>query len=577
MKETAETGMSRTRSLAAACWLGAAFLALPLAFFRMGGGKVPFFGTAEFVTIPVLGIFSFALVLGFGDWTICRRDPRWRFLAVMQAAIALLTLWHWGRGLITWRGAAAAGFLILAPVAGAALKPELERMLPAAAALGAGLMLWSGLTSENFTGLTGNWNWTQALLAALLPGAFFRNGKWCLPLGIAAEVLIFGLIWWRYPAQLSRTVMIALPLAALLLWGRRKFRPRRPTVWLTAAFLFLAAAFLVTVFAMDWTDSRFQLWKGAADLALDCGLTGGGIGQFGNAVVAYLPEKYHFTPFAAVWHPHPHNELLHLLAAYGLAGGGFLLALVCAALGRRARDDRELLAQWVFLVLLICGQTDVVCSTVCGGVWLLTCAGVAAGPRRRRPAPVVWRRMLPAALLVLAAGALAINHLAARLDYWQAQLARIAGDAGSARLLLHAAAVREDDPAVLYDLAELELVYANAPGSASGCLETLAALRRENYLHTRRLRALYALKTGDTDTALTEMACEMRNHPLSVINARLYWRILQRTGRPPAEVATARMHLERLCRLRGVTLNEATYFSSAEDDRPLQLQLAAGD
>ena len=90
---------------------------------------------------------------------------------------------------------------------------------------------------------------------------------------------------------------------------------------------------LAVVFAADWADSRFQLWKGAENLMTSVGwATGYGMGQFGNRVAPLIPELYFFTPFAASWHPHPHNELLHLLTAYGAAGGGFLLALIYAAL-----------------------------------------------------------------------------------------------------------------------------------------------------------------------------------------------------------------------------------------------------
>lgn len=541
---------------------------------------MPLFGTAEFVTVPVMGIMALAAVWAFADRTIYRRDPRWRLLAVMQAAITLLTLWHWSRGMITWRGAAGAGFLILAPVAGAALKPELERILPVAAALGAGLMLWSGLTSENFTGLTGNWNWTQALLAALIPGAFFRAGKWRLPLGIAAEVLIFGWIGWKYPGQLSRTVVIAMPLAALLLWGRRKLRPHNPTAWLTAAFLFLAAVFLAVVFAADWADSRFQLWKGAENLMTSVGwATGYGMGQFGNRVAPLIPELYFFTPFAASWHPHPHNELLHLLTAYGAAGGGFLLALIYAALGRRARSDRELLAQWVFLLLLLCGQTDVVCATVCGGGWALTCAGIAAGPRRPRssaaPGP---GRTIPAVLLVLAGAFLAVNHFAARLDYRRAQLALIGGDdIRAARLHLRAAAVREDDPEVLYDLAELELIRFNAPESAENLLRRLAAGGRENYRHAQRLLALASARRGDYPAALAALRRERKNFPFSAINARLHLALLTAAGAPEAEIRYARAELTALCVVRGMSLEQAALLTPAADDRPLSPQFAGRD
>ena len=576
--ETASPTGNLLRRTAAVLLLAIPLISLPLAWGRLGGEPIPFFGTAELLSFPLLGLFALAGALAYGDWGAYRRDPRWRFFGTAQMLIVLVTLWLCFRGEVGWRGVGTTLVWLALPVLGAGLRPELERVMPFMAALTAGAMLMSGATSVDFTGLAGNWNWTQALLFALLPGVFLATGDprwrfWSV-IGTAAVFLLIG--WW-HPAQLSRTAVIAAPLAALLLYLRRRLPVRRPFSVILWGFILLAAGFFALVWFCDFSDSRFQLWKGAADLAAAHGFSGCGMGRFGDLIPAFLPGKYFFTPFAAAWHPHPHSELLVWIAACGLAGGLFLAMLTGLALGRKARSDRELLAQWIFLFLLICGQTDVVCSTVSGGVWLLLAAGVAGGRRKRIAAatPGAWRTV-PAAVLALAAILLTINHFCARLDYRRAQLALLKSDFVAARARLRRAVAREDDPETRYDLAELELLRFDAPEAAELSLNRLEKMRFGNFRHAWRLRALAAARRRDYPVALDALDRERGNYPFSVINAGLLAAMLERSGAPAGELAAARERLAILCRLRGIPPSQALTLAPAADDRPLNAKFAPG-
>ena len=566
---------SLLRRFAAAAWLFAALLPLPLARGRIGGEKVPFFGSVELLTLPVVGVFALAGAVAFGDWGAYRRDLRWRLFGAAQLLILLLTAWHRFAGMIGWRGALTALCWLALPVAAAGLKAELERVLPAVFALAAAVWLVSGVTSENFTGLAGNWNWTQALLAAVLPGAMLFSGERRWFFAAAALLLVVGMIGWWYPEQLSRTLAVAIPLTAGWLAFRARVPLRRPLAVIFTLFVLAAAAMLTVIFVADWNDSRFQLWKGAADLALFHGISGCGMEQFGNVVGVFLPEKYFFTPFAASWHPHPHNELLRWLGAYGLAGGLLIVSLVFLALGRRARNDREFAAQWAFLILMLCGQTDVVLSTVPGCILLLVCAGIAGG-RRCRPAAVSRGRAWSASTLAGFALLMAWTHFAARLDYRRGQLALSAGDVDAARSAFRASVAREDDPEVRYDLAELELIRLDAPEAAENSLKALAAARQENYRHVWRLAAIRAFRTGDMSAALAALERELRLYPYSVINAGLLAAMLERSGASAGELAAARERLAILCRLRGVPPSQALTLAPAADDRPLNAKFAPG-
>lgn len=574
--ENSAPSSSLLRRFAAAAWLLAALLPLPLAWGRIGGEKIPFFGSVELLTLPIVGVFALAGAVAFGDWGAYRRDSRWRLFGAAQLLILLLTAWHWFAGMIGWRGALTALCWLALPVAAAGLKAELERVLPTIFALAAAVWLVSGVTSENFTGLAGNWNWTQALLAAVLPGAMLFTGERRWLFAAAALLLVGGMIGWWYPEQLSRTLAIAVPLAAGWLVFRARVPLRRPLTVMLPLFVLLAAALLTVIFVADWNDSRFQLWKGAADLALFHGVSGCGMGQFGNAVGAFLPEKYFFTPFAASWHPHPHNELLRWLGAYGLAGGLLMVSLVFLALGRRGRNDRELAAQWAFLILMLCGQTDVVLSTVPGCLLLLVCAGIAGGRRHQPAAAVSGGRAWIASALAVFALWMAWTHFAARLDDRRGQLALLAGDVDAARSAFRASVAREDDPEVRYDLAELELLRLDAPEAAENSLKALAAARQENYRHAWRLAAIRAFRIGDMGAARDALERELRLYPYSVINAGLLAAMLERSGAPAGELAAARENLEILCRLRGVSPAQALTLTPEADDRPLKPEFAPG-
>jgi len=559
------------RNSTAVLWLVSTLFTSPLAFGRLTGKPVPLYGVAEAVTLPVLAVLAAAVLVWCGGMIALYRERSWQIFGAAQLLLTAVAAGHLIAGNMNITTAGLTVFWVLAPTVGAVLKPEFERLLPWIAGATALLLAVSGFTSEYFTGLTGNWNWTQGVLLALIPGAFLLLKKYCRWWkygAIAAVMLMMTVIYWRYRAQFSYGAAVAVCAAILIIYLKIRL-PDAVQKWgFPAGALVGIAGFWVLLSQADFNNSRFQLWKGAMEMFQE--RSWAGFGQFGNQILTFLPEKYSFTPHAAVWHPHPHNEILNFLCLYGVAGGIFLAALLFLVLRRREYRDTELFALWVFLVLSGCGMFDMHCAIVTGAVWAFTCAGIAAAPQRNitaEPIPL-WRHLAGIALLIAFCG-LTLNHYRAGAARRQGELAKHKGDIVAARAHWQRSLKYENTPETLYALAELE-VLAGRVHYGRTLLNELSQQNMENFRHTRRLRGMCEFQSGNHAVALQEMKAECRNYPFSIISARMRWSILQQCHAPQTEIAEAQAYFYGLCQFRGIKPENAGKLTPAEDDKPLK-------
>ena len=226
----------------------------PLSFARLTGEKVPFYGEVQLVNFTGLACVALAVIL-FNANRLKQQLLHSRPLQFTAAASALVMIAAVIQQFL-YGGSSEhlyhAIFYAATPLAASAIAPELRRSLPGVTTVAAGLLLWSGITSENFTGLTGNWNWTQILFLAMLPGCFIR-----FKIADALKYSLLALFFFIaagslfYPEQLSLTLCIILPfiLIGMLLWNR--FSARFCTVLaviLFALMLISVVAFSVTIF-----------------------------------------------------------------------------------------------------------------------------------------------------------------------------------------------------------------------------------------------------------------------------------------------------------------------------------------
>ena len=197
------------------------FAGMPLAFARLTGNKVPLFGIVKFFDFTALGLIALALIVLRAKYLYdaLQHSRVLRFTALAGSVILFASFiqQHLYGG--SWEHLGIALFYAATPLAAAAFAHELKRTLPLAATAGAVLLLWSGIASENFTGIAGNWNWTQGLLFALLPASmcflnrrnFVRNTVTVTAIAVGAGILF-------YPEIISRSVLIALPLLTAGMW-----------------------------------------------------------------------------------------------------------------------------------------------------------------------------------------------------------------------------------------------------------------------------------------------------------------------------------------------------------------------
>ena len=550
----------------------------PLAFARLTGRKIPFFGEVQLVSFTGLAYVALAVII-FNVSRLKQQLQHSRILrftaiaSVLVITAAVIQQFLYGGSTEHLYHAI---FYAATPLAASAIAPELRRSLPGVTTVAAGLLLWSGITSENFTGLTGNWNWTQILFFAMLPGCFIR-----FKIADALKYSLLALFFFIaagslfYPEQLSLTLCIILPfiLIGMLLWNR--FSARFCTVLAVILFALMLTAICGISMWKDVStisDSRIQLFASTGKLLGRHGIIGVGPGRFFDFIQEYITPEYFLAPFSAPHHPHPHNELLYLWSSFGIAGIIFIATLFCGVMQsfpRRHISLRNLMPVWIFLLIFLCGQTDLTAAIISGAFWMLASAGIAMAPHRKfapENSKFQLAGFIMSALFLLAAitdfratfllrkGRVVIlgHHPEYALKYYQDSLAV------------------KDSKEALYRSAEIALHGFNDHKSA---LQYLTQLQKKlgfyNYLHTNRMKAVCLVNINRLPEALEHLESELQAYPLSIINRRLHFDLLKRMNRPPEEIRAATAAYANACRLRGISPTRGNTVTMVEDDNPL--------
>ncbi len=550
--------------------------AFPLAFLRLTGEKVPLFGAAECITLPVLGVIALAVTV----WNFSRMKFLWqnsaavRFTAIAGALLmiaAVIQQFLYG-GTVDHLGTAL--FYAAAPLAAATAAPELRRMMPTAAAVMAVLLLISGVLSEHFTGFTGNWNWTQGLLFAFLPGVFllFKTPH-RRKMVLTAYVFLIAAGAYFYPEELSRGAIGAAAGTFLLFAVYKQIPEKRRTAAAAILFTLGAAAVLAVGIFCDTSDSRIQLLRGAVSMLNPHGGIGTGTGRYFDFIPDFLPAKYFLSPFSAPHHPHPHNELLYLSGSFGIAGSLFCGVLFTAVLSHLPyrRPQANWFPFWVFAVIFFCGQLDMTAAIVPGAFWMLTAAGTAIAP----PARVMKKSQVPLKLKVIfflllaVAAAGAVINFRSGLLYRDGRLALHNNDPEQALQLYRRSIGVKPSKEAIYGSAEILLHGQNRPAEALLFLEQLNDIGIYNYLHTNRMKAVCLASARQFDAALDAIKQDCINYPYSIINARLHLMLLQTLRRPEPEITAANSTLTTCCNLRGIPPHNADKVTMIADDEPL--------
>lgn len=580
------------RNVLAFLLLAAPFFHLPLAFARLTGKAVPLYGLVKVVDFPVLVLLALAVILTFPRRLKAffrQKDLFWLFgasgLFLLNAVISLFTKNSTLEELCT------PIFWIIYPLAAVCLAGEIRKILPGFAGIAAIFLIYSGIVSEKFTGLAGNWNWLQGLITALLPALALWGAKEmtvALGWGLTATArhrrnravillaLFFIFMGVFFPEGLSRGALAAAAGAGIILFFRRKTTTEKFFKFSLPAVGILFAGFITLLLAASFNDTRFLIWQGALDGAFDAPFFGHGCGKFSEVIRSFLREEYFFSPFPAPHIDQAHNDLLHLFVENGFAGVLFYFTALLTLLRRR----NTAFIRWIFLVLVICGWFDQHNFIVSGAGLTAVAAGLLAAPRGNKETEnfkgVVFLKFAGVFLLLTAVHFGIINFQTTSFIR-QGDLALMSGDIPAAFSRYNDSSRQKSTTHALYQMAELSLVK-NDPETAQKFLSRLEnELGKTEYRHTRRLRAVAALQLNDLLSAVENIELASVNAPFSVINARFRRIILRAAKAPQNLIDDADRKFFQLCRMRGISPGQAAYFPVQQDDSPLPQKSSGSD
>ena len=557
----------------AAAWLllAAPLFACPLVWLKTFRAHVPYWDEAVMFGPPALALLAAAVLLSAGPSGIRRACGNSRVSVSVVVAAAVLWLISLLRDLFAGTiSDPAEWFVFLLPLAGMVLSREILRILPLYGTAVLAVLIFFTCRFSFFTGLPGNWNWNLSLLAVLIPAPFlyfFRISArriWLPLLVPAVAAAAFSLF---HPQLAPRGAMAGMLVASMAVWLLWKSSRRQRMM-----SLFLGGGAGMVLFLSVWIgpaesavrSSRVWLWRGSAELALTHSAVGVGMSGFERHINPHLPKEYYFSDFAVERHTHPHNELLAVWSGYGIVGAAFLSLLYLGASGGfRTGSAVRVWAFWMFLLLLVHGQFDVLLDIPLSGTLFWCVAGALVGVPVRGGG--VWRVAGAAGVLVTVIWA-AMSFRAGVLAR-ESRFCSLAGDRVGARRNLERSLAVLPSPQARYRAGMVALFDFKDPDEAIRHLEKLAP----GYVHSNGyLARAYAVR-GDRERALEYFARESVRYPMSALNAFWELEVMKRGVCPPDELAGRRARLKYLLKLRRLSPERIGELigNPALDDAPL--------
>ena len=554
----------------------------PLVWLRPFYGKLPLWGDVQLVSSHVMGFIAIAVTLRYPERVkklFSKPLSRYWFIASLAAAIVALAnqiMFPGNPALLI-----AALQTLCLPLAGVALSPELRRaILPCGALVCLILTIFTIAGDKFLTGFIGNWNWNLTMICGTVPAltALLFPRKHPFIIATAINFAIILSVVFTFPEITPRGTIAAMTLATLLAPAIRKIsRERRTTalvgIALAVAFLFFSA--VNAPVSNQVNDSRFQLWKSSVNMAKEHIFTGCGPGRFEQAVRPHMTKEYFFTEFAAPRHPHPHNELIFYISEYGIIGAAVLILLCGSALKntshRRDRSSRYL--AWLFLLLVLHGQVDVLLSTPLAGCWFLLAGGaLAARGTGKSSVKGAQLRTILAAVSLIFAMVFAVKIFTATYNLRQAKLCMLNKNVLTAKKHLDISLKNFSTPEARYITANVLLFDMKRPQEAIYQFIKLEEEICGGYLHSYGLTARALTVLGKYNEAKEHFALEREAFPFSALYAGFELAMLQLAKAPDLDIAEAKARLIKNLELRDLSIADAKQLSrdAQSDDAPLK-------
>ncbi len=557
-------------------------LSNPLIWERLFTGQVPYWGDAIFISLPVIALLSIGVTLLYPERLkkLFSKAPA-RYWGIALAASAILAVIHQmiypGSLLMMLQGAP----VLFIPLAGVALSDELRRAAPVCGAVTAVILALFTIAGDRYmSGFPGNWNWNFTMLCATIPAVVMAvfSRKHPFIISVAVITTLMTLLTIFRPELTPRGTIAAFILATCLSPALRKIdRTHRPAA-LTGAALAVGFIFVATVgnkFGNLVNDSRFQLWRSSVEMVNKRLLTGYGPGRFESVIQPHITNEYFFTEYAATNHPHPHNEFLLCISDFGICGALLLLFFAGSALKAYTRKscqyDRWMV--WMFILLFMHGQVDVLLSTPLAGTWFLLTGG-ALSARGIGKTSIGFKhiRFTLFAIITLAALTFAAVqfvsgfHLrAAKLDLHRRNVSSALGHLNAANRLI---STRESR----YIAGNVALFDLKRPDLA---VNEFLKLEKEfcgGYIHSYGLtaRALFAM--GKQQESKEFFALERKAFPFSALYAGFELAALKMSNASQQEIRDAAKRFENNLKLRDIDPGSAAGIQKNPelDDNPLK-------
>ena len=562
------------RDWAAWALLAMPFFAYPLVWLKIFRSHVPYWGDVFYFAPPVLALTALAVLATAGIGGLRRACGSSKLNVAVVAASLLTVLVALIRAALN-RTAPDLNdlFMPLLPLAGMVLAKPVLRMLPLYGTLALVVLGYFSFRFTMFTGMVGNWNWNLSLLAVLIPAPFVLSKHPThrrLWIGIGVSALFLAVFSLFRPELAPRGTIAGVAAATVGLWMLWKIPNRqRLVVVLVGGGAALAMFLNVWLKPADSANhsSRLWLWRGSMEFVLAHSALGVGTQGFEREINPYLPKEYYFSEFATDRHTHPHNELLAAWSAYGLAGAVFFVLFAVSALsGLRTHSPVRVWALWIFTVLLVHGEFDVLLATPLAGTLWLVLGGALAGQgyAQRKPHFVLGVLILAAALVF--SGMLFSATRLARLG--MCALRAGGPEKYQAREYLIRSLKILPLPAVRYQLGMVEMFEFKEPERAIKCFEELSP----GFVHSNGYLARAYAVSGDLAKALRCFEEESLRYPFSALNAFWELEVMKLAGYPDNLLAPRRERLKYLLKLRGLTVERIGELigNPRLDDAPLR-------
>lgn len=403
-----------------------------------------------------------------------------------------------------------------------------------------------------FCGITGNRNWSAALLLFTTPFAvmFLRKIMPGIPGMIAAipAVIISAYLFIRFDSRASFISLAVILVCTAFAWLSVKAVKSALIKNILKLSAIAGIAVSVLFFFSFGTkifseDIRADIWGDAIQLFLCSPFTGTGQPSFESEFEPFRSIGYFLDRNAAVRTNHPHSDLIFIacsLGIFGLVAWGLLLIYPVILMFMKLRFEHDTFMKAMLVMFagaVIHANLDLVffelptsflffavLGTIWARVWPPSKCAMAVHELSFR----ICARVFIVILSLIAASSFILGATASLIS--SRLLESNVPNREDASCIADSVALYKADPTIIYRAVTRSLLHLGSPEATLYYLDILDGTPAKNFAHNHAYRARSLAMQGRFSEAVRSQILETINYPLSV-SALLFLRDLQlRTG-----------------------------------------------